>query len=230
MTEAADNQAADGAAGGTGAAAARDRAVAGTVARIRAIERDRGVTRAALDAIRAELLALAGRRDLFPAADFPPPPDAAGDRLYLLSIDADDRFALYLNRGADGKATPPHDHTTWAVVVGVAGTERNIFYRRTDDGRTPGHGTVEPVAEETVRPGTGVAMMPDDIHAIRMEGDGPKLHLHMYGLGLHRLDGRVMYDMEAGTYSHYPAHPDVVPAGANARPVPGARDAEDAGP
>ena len=76
-----------------------------------------------LEAVRGRLLALAARRELFPAEDFPAP-DATEERgscLYRLSQDADDRFALYLNACRDRTDTPAHDHTTWAVVVGFAG-------------------------------------------------------------------------------------------------------------
>ena len=58
----------------TDVSAARAAAVAATVDRIRAIEASQGVTRPALDAIRAELLALAAQEHLFPSAHFPPPP------------------------------------------------------------------------------------------------------------------------------------------------------------
>ena len=168
------------------------------------------MTPAALARIRDRLVALGERTELFPLADFPPPDDGTGDRLYRLSMDADDRFALYLNRGTGKKDTPPHDHTTWACVVGVRGEEHNKFYRRTDDGGTPGKGTVEIVSEKTVMPGSGVALMPDDIHSIHMRGDDVKMHLHMYGRALHRLEGRVKYDEAAGTYEQFESHPDIV--------------------
>ena len=95
---------------------AREKAVADTIAKVRQIEDEQGVTREALAAIRAELLRLAARRDLFPPEDFPGPEDGTGDRLYTLSMDPDKRFALYLNRGSADKDTPPHNHTTAQVV------------------------------------------------------------------------------------------------------------------
>eukprot|EP00752_Nemacystus_decipiens_P017970 g16106.t1 len=153
---------------------ARETAVAETVERIRALEAEGGVTRETLAKIKEALIALGLRSELFPEEDFPPPESGTGDRLYRLSMDSDDRFALYLNRGTGDKDTPPHDHTTWACVVGVRGQEHNKFYRRTDDGASPGRGTVEVVAEKTVEPGTGVAMTPDDIHSIHMRGPEAK--------------------------------------------------------
>ena len=65
--------------------AARTAAVAATVERIRAIERAQGVTRPALDAIKAEMLKLAAQEHLFPTAAFPPPPPGEkGSRRYML--------------------------------------------------------------------------------------------------------------------------------------------------
>ena len=58
--------------------AARAAAIAAAIDRVRAIEAEQGVTRAALQAIMAELLALAGQEALFPPAEFPPPP--AGEK------------------------------------------------------------------------------------------------------------------------------------------------------
>ena len=186
----------------------RDKAVAETVATVRRIEAQRGITRDSLAAIREALIALASQSALFPPEDFPPPEDGHGDRLYTLSMDPDKRFALYLNRGGVEKDTPPHNHTTWAVVVGVQGDEHNKFYRRLDDGSDPDRGRVEIADEVTVRPGTGVCMMPEDIHSIHMRGDDVKMHFHMYGLAVSELSERVMFDMETGKIEHFAAHPD----------------------
>jgi len=189
----------------TETAARRETAVAAAIEDIRAIERDHGVTRDALDLIKQRLLALADQATLFPAADFPVP-ESGRDRAYLLQEDGDGRFALYMSVGQTEAETPPHNHTTWAVIAGVLGEEHNRFFARTDDASTPGHGTVRVVSEETVRPGTAVAMMPDDIHSIRRQGELPTLHLHLYGLALDRLHDRIAFDTKAGTYSHFPAN------------------------
>src|SRR5690606_17449722 len=90
-------------------AAERERAVAETVDRIRAIERRHGVTRRALAAIKAELIALATRRALFPRDEFVPPDAPPRDRFYRLSEDPDHRFALYLNACLPGRSSPPHN-------------------------------------------------------------------------------------------------------------------------
>ncbi|HEY0420191.1 MAG TPA: cysteine dioxygenase family protein [Acetobacteraceae bacterium] len=184
--------------------AARTAAVAATIERIRAIEREQGVTRPALDAIRAEMLALAAQEHLFPSGAFPPPEDGApGARRYLLQEDPDHRFALYLNALNPGNETKPHDHTTWAVVVSVEGQELNKVYRRTDDGSRPGHADLVVDHEVMVEPGRGIALMPEDVHSIHTQGNKPTRHLHMYGLALEVLDNRVAYDTETGTVMPY---------------------------
>ena len=67
------------------ASAARSAAVAVAMDRIKAIEHEHGVTRSALDAILAEMLALAEHEALFPQTEFPPPPAGeTGSRRYLL--------------------------------------------------------------------------------------------------------------------------------------------------
>lgn len=186
------------------ASAARTAAVAAAMDRIKAIEREGGVTRPALDAILAEMLDLAQHEALFPQAEFPPPPeDEKGSRRYLLQEDPDGRFAIYLLALNPGNSTKPHDHTTWAVVSAVDGQELNRVYRRTDDGSAPGKASLEPVREVMVEPGRGIALMPDDIHSIHTFGTAPTRHLHVYGLALERLDARQGFDLEQGTVQPY---------------------------
>ena len=184
--------------------AARAAAVAAAMDRVKTIERTQGVTRPALDAVKAEMLALAAEEHLFPAAEFPPPPAGEkGSKRYLLQEDPDGRFALYMLALNPGNTTKAHDHTTWAVITAVDGQELNRIYRRTDDRATPGKATLELVREVMVEPGTGVAFMPDDIHSIHTEGTRSTRHLHVYGLALERLDERQGFDPEAGTVQPY---------------------------
>ncbi len=171
---------------------ARRAAVADTIDRVRAIEAEQGVTRAALVAIEAELLALAAQEHLFPPAMFPPPPEGErGANRYLLQQDPDNRFALYLNALNPGNETRPHDHTTWAVVVAVEGQELNKVYRRAGGGLVVEH-------EIVVEPGRGITLLPDDIHSIHTTGSQSTRHLHMYGLALEVLADRKAYDPETG--------------------------------
>ncbi len=184
--------------------AARSAAVAAAMDRVKAIEREHGVTRPALDAILAEMLALAEHEALFPHAEFPPPPVGEQDsRRYLLQEDPDGRFALYMLALNPGKSTKPHDHTTWAVVTAVEGQELNRVYRRTDDASVAGKASLEVVREVMVEPGRGIAFMPDDIHSIHTSGTKPTRHLHVYGMALEKLDARQGFDPDQGTVQPY---------------------------
>jgi predicted metal-dependent enzyme (double-stranded beta helix superfamily) len=181
----------------------RNGLIASLVADVRAIEAREGVTRESLERIRARLAQLAARTDLFTLDDFPPP--RPGDRrtscLYRLAEDDDHRFALYANTGNGRYASPVHNHTTWAVIVGVSGDELNRFYDRTPDGG------VHEKGQHVVRQGTGVAFMPDDFHSIHI--DGAVLNFHMYGRALEQLPEREFYDPAKKSWAVYPAHPDI---------------------
>ena len=185
----------------------RKQAVARTVEQIRAVEGRLGVSRAALEEIKALMLDLARHKELFPREDFPLP--GGKNAIYRLAEDADHRFALYMSCGMPGKRTPPHDHTTWAVIVGVEGDEENFFYERTDDRKVAGKGTLRQIREEVVRNGTGVTLMPEDIHHIQT-GTTPNMHLHMYGLSLEHLPNRVQFNVAEGTFKVFPANPNIV--------------------
>ncbi|MDA1089790.1 MAG: hypothetical protein O3A85_05700 [Proteobacteria bacterium] len=193
----------------------RTAAVAATVAKVRDIEatavENGGVTPEALDAIKAELLALTERRDLFPEDDFPVSEEDGKGVIYRLSEDEGHRFALYASTGVPGKRVKPHNHTTWAVIVGVHGEEQNYFYERTDDGSQQGIGELQQTGDFNIVAGTGVALMPDDIHSIENMTDKKNVHLHMYGLALEQLHERVAYDTDAGTYKVFPATQNIKP-------------------
>jgi len=183
----------------------RAAAVADTVAKIRSIEKEQGITPQALVAIRRELLTLAAKQELFPAEDFPLPAPGAKTNscLYRLSEDADHRFALYANSARAEVNSPAHNHTTWAAIVGVRGEEENRFYQRADvDGVAQTGGAV-------VRQGSGVVFMPNDLHSIHIKGPTPVLNFHMYGLGLEQLHKREFYDPKQKTWRIFPAHTDI---------------------
>lgn len=183
----------------------RAAAIAETVATVRQIETRNGVNRKSLEAIKSELLKLAARTELFPVEDFPPPASSAGNPscLYLLSEDQDHRFALYANSTDRRYVNAPHNHTTWAVIVGVHGEEPNKFYRRTDDGG------VEETGGAIVQQGTGVSFLPDDLHSLDIKGGAPMLNFHMYGLAIPQLRKREYYNAREHSWHYYPPHTDI---------------------
>jgi len=182
--------------------AQRKREVEAAVADVRAIEAREGVNRQSLEKIKQRLIRLAGRTDLFTAADFPPPEPGSkrNSCLYRVSEDPDHRFALYANSSLGGYGTPAHNHTTWAVIVGVTGDELNRFYDRAAEG-------VSVKGELVVRQGTGVAFMPDDLHSIHI--DAPLLNFHMYGLALEQLARREYYKADEHVWKVFPPHSDI---------------------
>ncbi len=179
----------------------RKREIDSAVADVRGIEKRDGVTRESLEKIKQRLIRLA-RPELFPASDFPPP--TPGGRLksclYRVAEDADHRFALYVNVSLGGHSTPAHNHTTWAVIVGVTGEELNRFYDRAEKG-------VRQKGEFVVKQGTGVCFLPEDLHSIHIQA--PLTNFHMYGLGLDHLHKREFYKADEGVWRVFPAHGDI---------------------
>ena len=176
----------------------REQVASEAVGRIRQIEGDQRVNYEALKAIRDELIDLTRDTSLFPREHFPLT-ESGDSAVYRLSEDDDHRFALYGSVGAPGKSVPPHNHTTWAVIVGVYGDELNRFFERTDDSTEAGHATLDETGQFVVRHGNGVVFLPDDIHAISTNDAQPTLHLHMYGLALDHLYDRLVFDPVAKT-------------------------------
>ena len=183
----------------------RDRAVHQTLVAIRAIAAQDGITHASLARIADRLQELAAQEALFPLDAFPPPAagDADASSRYLLHAEPDQTFALYLNSINPGKTTPPHNHTTWAVIVSLEGQELNRVYTRTDDGRDPERATLALSREVVVQPGTPITFLDDDIHSIHVVGNAPTRHFHLYGRALETLTGRVGYDLAAGRVLNY---------------------------
>lgn len=182
----------------------RSRAVSTAVDKIRNIFDDKQPDQKLLDAAKSHLLELAKLEHLFTLSDFPPPEEGS-DRnscLYRLAEDTDHRFALYANVANGAVNAPPHDHTTWAVIVGVLGQERNKFYSKTSEG-------VQVTNEKMVEKGSGVTLMPDDLHSIHIEEGAPVLNFHMYGLALEQLPGRNYWSAPKKTWKTFPPHTDI---------------------
>lgn len=177
---------------------ARNRELVEAVANVRQIEREYGVTRASLERIKAVLIGLARQPALFPETHFPAPGADESQTLYLLSEDADRRFALYIYRPAPGKETPPHNHTTWAIVAGIEGHETTRTYERVIDA-VDGQ-SLRRLREFSVGPGEAACYLPDDFHSIHIGGDKAIMHLHMYGRSLADLPEREHFDATTGTF------------------------------
>jgi predicted metal-dependent enzyme (double-stranded beta helix superfamily) len=183
----------------------RTAAVAATLAEVRQIEIQHGITRASLTLITGVLQKLADQPELFSSADFPPPQAGSGETStrYQLNQSEEPGITLYLNSLLPGKTTAPHNHTTWAVIVAIRGEELNRLYQRIDDRSNPELAQLEFDKEITVRPGTAIGFLADDIHSIHVQGEQPTLHFHLYGRPLETLTERIGFDLDSGRIVNY---------------------------
>ena len=114
---------------------------------------------------------------------------------YLLHEEPGHTLAVFVVNWLRGRGAPPHDHGTWAVVAGVEGRERNIRYRRLDDGGRPDRATLEVKHDFNAEPGELICMKTGGIHAVRNESDRVTLSLHTYGKHINFTD-RSQFDLE----------------------------------
>lgn len=96
------------------------------------------------------------------------------------------------------RGTPPHDHGTWGVVVGVEGDEVNTFWQRVDDGARPGHAELRKLAEERFAPGDAIVLPSSVIHSVWNDTDRVSVSLHVYDRHINHT-GRSQFDPEAQT-------------------------------
>ena len=114
---------------------------------------------------------------------------------HLLHEEPDHSLAVFAASWLPGRGAPPHDHGVWAIVVGIDGSERNVFYERTDDRSRPGYAELQPIGEQVVRPGEVLAMPSGTIHSVTNDSDRVTLSLHVYGKHIN-FTRRSQFDLE----------------------------------
>lgn len=123
---------------------------------------------------------------------------ASGFTAHLLHEEPDHTLAVFIVSWLPGCGTPPHDHGTWAVVAGVEGVERNVWYKRVDDRSRADHADLEVKMEKLAAEGDLICMKTGGIHMVRNETDRVTLSLHTYGKHINFTE-RSQFDLETNT-------------------------------
>lgn len=121
-----------------------------------------------------------------------------GFGVHLLHEESDHCLAVFAASWLPGRGIPPHDHGTWAIVVGVDGAEKNVFWERTDDRSRAGHAQLRKIGEKLFGPGEVLAMPSGVIHSVANESSQVTLSLHVYGRHVN-FTQRSRFDPEHGT-------------------------------
>jgi predicted metal-dependent enzyme (double-stranded beta helix superfamily) len=129
-----------------------------------------------------------------------PTPSAAG--IYALHEEPDHSLAIFVVTWLPGDETPPHDHGTWAVIAGLDGHETNHWWKRVDDGATPGYAEVTRAGSERIDASTIVTMAGDAIHSLHNDSGAVSVTLHVYGRNVDYTD-RHKYDPARHTIAPY---------------------------
>jgi len=106
---------------------------------------------------------------------------AQGFGVHLLHEEPDHTLAVFAGSWLPGRGAPPHNHGTWAVVAGVDGLEKNVFWKRVDDGSRPGYAEIVKAGEKVFGAGDVVTFLPESIHSVTNDTDGVTVSLHVYG-------------------------------------------------
>jgi predicted metal-dependent enzyme (double-stranded beta helix superfamily) len=114
---------------------------------------------------------------------------------HLLHEEPDHSLTVFAASWLPGRGAPPHDHGTWAIVVGVDGSERNVFFERTDDRSRPGYAELRQIGEQALGPGEVLAMPSGTIHSVINDSERVTLSLHVYGKHIN-FTRRSQFDVE----------------------------------
>jgi len=130
------------------------------------------------------------RRDEMYFAD-----DDVGFGTTLLHAEPDKSLFVVIDSWLPGRGVRPHEHGTWAVVVGVTGLEKNTFWERVDDRSRKGYAELKKLDEHRISTGDVVTMRTGEIHSVENESKEMTMTFHVYGRHLNHT-GRSQFDVE----------------------------------
>jgi predicted metal-dependent enzyme (double-stranded beta helix superfamily) len=104
-----------------------------------------------------------------------------GFGVHLLHEELNHDLAVFLVSWLPNRGTTPHNHKTWAVVVGMEGREREVNWDRLDDGAKPGYADLRRGVERVMTAGDIALCYPEDIHSVWNVGSDISMSLHTYG-------------------------------------------------
>ena len=121
--------------------------------------------------------------------------DEQGFGVHMLHEEPNHDLAVFLVSWLPNRGTTPHNHKTWAVVVGIEGQEQEISYYRLDDGTTRGYADLTYSGEQVMTAGDIAHCYPEHIHTVRNVGKDISMSLHTYGRHINYTD-RSEFDLE----------------------------------
>ena len=121
-----------------------------------------------------------------------------GFGLHMLHEEPDHSLAVFAVSWLPNRGAPVHNHGTWAVVAGVDGPEKNVFFQRVDDGTRPGYAELRKIGEKIFDFGDVLAMPTGGLHSIWNETEAVTVSLHIYGKHLNHT-GRSQFDPDKRT-------------------------------
>lgn len=104
-----------------------------------------------------------------------------GFGVHLLYEEPNHDLAVFVLSWLPNRGTAPHNHKTWAVVVGMEGQEQEINWDRLDDGSRTGYAELKQKDTHVMTAGDVVRCYPEHIHSVSNVGKSISVSLHTYG-------------------------------------------------
>lgn len=150
-----------------------------------------------------ELILAAGRRllgDLVSNDDWLPDefaqPHPEYYQQYLLHADPQDKYSVVSFVWGPGQKTPIHNHTVWALIGMMRGSERAELFEKSENGQP-----MRQLGSEVLLPGNVDMVSPrlGDIHRVsNCFNDRVSISVHVYGGNIGRIP-RHVFDLHTGS-------------------------------